>query len=63
MTLSGINGRRGPWYCEGLMPQDRGMLGQAGRSGWVGGGAPLESGRVGKGSGVCGGKTRKGDKI
>ena len=36
---------------------------RAGRQEWVGGGAPLESGRVGKGSGVCGGKTRKGDKI
>ena len=26
-----INGRRGPWYCEGLMPQCRGS-----RSKWVG---------------------------
>ena len=35
-ALSGINGRGGPWSCEGLMPQCRGMLGQFGGSG-VGG--------------------------
>jgi hypothetical protein len=29
--MSGINGRRGPWSCEGSMPQ------WGGRSGWVGG--------------------------
>ena len=29
----GINGRRDPWYCEGLMPQCRGMRGQGSRSG------------------------------
>jgi hypothetical protein len=29
MTLLGINGRRGPWSCEGSMPQHRGMLGQS----------------------------------
>jgi hypothetical protein len=28
--------RRGPWSCEGSMPQYRGMLG----SGWIGGGTP-----------------------
>jgi len=33
MALSGISGRRGPWSCEGLMPQCRGMPGQGGRSG------------------------------
>ena len=27
-ALSGINGRGGPWSCEYLMPQYRGMLGQ-----------------------------------
>ncbi|MGZ7196519.1 hypothetical protein ACXWOC_10060, partial [Streptococcus pyogenes] len=27
-ALSGINDREGPWSCEGLMPQCRGMLGQ-----------------------------------
>jgi hypothetical protein len=26
-ALSGINGREGPWSCEDLMPQYRGMLG------------------------------------
>ena len=36
MALSGINGRRGPWSCEGLMPQCRGMPGQGSGSGWVG---------------------------
>jgi hypothetical protein len=33
IALSGINGRRGPWSWEGLMPQCRGMPGQGGRSG------------------------------
>jgi hypothetical protein len=42
-ALSGINGRGGPWSCEGLVPQGRGMLGQCGRNGWVGGGAPHRS--------------------
>jgi hypothetical protein len=32
-TLSGSNVRGGPWSCEGLMPQYRGMLGWWGRSG------------------------------
>ena len=31
-----INGRRGPWSCEGFMPQYRGMPGPGSRSGWVG---------------------------
>jgi hypothetical protein len=35
-VLSGINGRRYPWSCEGLMPQCRGIREQGGRSGWVG---------------------------
>jgi hypothetical protein len=26
-ALSAINGRRGPWSCEGLMSQCRGMQG------------------------------------
>ena len=30
------NGRRGPWFCEGLMPQCRGMPEPGSRSGWVG---------------------------
>ena len=31
-----INGRRGPWSCEGSMPQYRGMPGPRSGSGWVG---------------------------
>jgi hypothetical protein len=31
-----INGRRGPWSCEGLMLQCRGMPGQGSGSVWVG---------------------------
>jgi hypothetical protein len=27
MALSGINEKRGPWSCEGLIPQYRGMSG------------------------------------
>ena len=35
--LPGINGRRGPWSCEGPMLQCRGMPGQGGGGGgWVG---------------------------
>jgi hypothetical protein len=36
MVLSDINERRGPWFCEGSMPQYRGTPGQGSRSGWVG---------------------------
>jgi hypothetical protein len=35
-ALSGIKGRRGPWSCEGLRPQCRGIRGWGGGSGWVG---------------------------
>jgi hypothetical protein len=31
-----INDRRGPWSCEGSMPQYRGMPGEGSRCGWVG---------------------------
>jgi hypothetical protein len=31
-----INGRRGLWFCEGSMPQCKGMPGPGSRSGWVG---------------------------
>jgi hypothetical protein len=31
-----INERKGPWSCEGCMPQYRGMPGPGSRSGWVG---------------------------
>jgi hypothetical protein len=34
--LVGISGRKGPWSCEGSMPQCRGIQGQGGGSGWVG---------------------------
>jgi hypothetical protein len=40
MALSGINGRRGPWSCEGSMPQYRGIRELESRSGWVSGGIP-----------------------
>ena len=35
MALSGINEKGGPWSCEGLMPQCRGMPGPGSGSGWV----------------------------
>jgi hypothetical protein len=35
-SLWDIDERRGPWFCEGSMPQCRGMLGPGSRSGWVG---------------------------
>jgi hypothetical protein len=34
--MSDIDGRRGPSFCEGCMPQYRGMTGQGSRSGWIG---------------------------
>jgi hypothetical protein len=46
MALSDINGRRGPWSCEGSMPQYRGMPGRGGRSG---GGTLIEAGERGMG--------------
>jgi hypothetical protein len=36
MAYSVINGRRGPWYCEGSMPQGRGIPGSGNRRRWVG---------------------------
>ena len=36
MALSVINRKKGPWSCEGLMPQCRGMSGPESRSEWVG---------------------------
>jgi hypothetical protein len=36
MALLVLNGRRGPWSCEGSMPQCRGMPGPGSWSGWVG---------------------------
>jgi hypothetical protein len=53
--MLGINGRRGSWSCEGLMPQCKGMQGQGGQS-WGhtlieagGGGMEFQRGKSGKG--------------
>jgi hypothetical protein len=35
MALWDINERRGPWSCEGSVPQYRGIPGQGSRSGWL----------------------------
>jgi hypothetical protein len=35
MALSDINRRRGPWSCEGSMPQCREMPEHGNKSGWV----------------------------
>lgn len=35
-VLSGINERRGPLSCEGLMPQFRGIPGWRGKRKWMG---------------------------
>jgi hypothetical protein len=50
--------RRGPWSCEGSMPQYRGMPGLGSRSGQVG-----KQGQEGGDKSFCEGETRKGDKI
>jgi hypothetical protein len=50
-----INGRRGPWSCEGSMPQYRVMPGPGSRSGWVG-----EQGEGGEDRGFSEGKLGKG---
>jgi hypothetical protein len=64
-ALFGIKEREGPWSCEGLMPQCRGMLRQLGRSGWVGGWGSIliEAGAGWKALGSKGGETCKGDNI
>jgi hypothetical protein len=36
MALSGTSGRRGPWYCEGFIPQYRGIPVPGSWSGWIG---------------------------
>jgi hypothetical protein len=46
MALLDINGRRGSWFCEGLMTQCRVMPGQGSGSEWVG--------EQGKGDGIGG---------
>jgi hypothetical protein len=55
MALLDINGKRGPWSCEGLIPQCKGMPGPGSRSEWVG--------EQREGRGVYRGETRKGDNI
>jgi hypothetical protein len=57
MAKLDISGRRGPWVCEGSMPQCRGMPGPGSGSGWAGKQGERE------GMGVFGGETRKGDNI
>jgi hypothetical protein len=52
-----INGRRGPWSCEGSMPQYKGMPGP----GMGVGGLGSQGG--GEGMGIFGGETGKGDNI
>jgi hypothetical protein len=66
--MYGINGSRGPWFCEGLMHQCRGMPGRKGGSvcvcggGWVGE-YPHRSRSRGDGIGSFGGETGKGENI
>jgi hypothetical protein len=50
-----INRRRGPWSCEGSMPQYKGIYGPGSRSGWVG-----EQGEGGEDRGFLEGKLGKG---
>jgi hypothetical protein len=52
MDLLVINGRRGPWFCEGSMPQCRGM------QEWVG-----EHPHRSRGRGILQGERSKGDSI
>jgi hypothetical protein len=56
-SLSVINRRRGPWSCEGSMPQYRGMPGPGNMSGWVGDRRNRDK------IGDFHGETRKGDNI
>jgi hypothetical protein len=53
MALLVINGRRGPWSCEGSVPQYRGMPGPGMGVGGMGS----------RQEGIFGGETRKGDNI
>jgi hypothetical protein len=59
MALSDISGRRGPWSCEGSMPQCRGMAEQGGRMG-MGGAPSWKQGDGEGGRGDLGGKLGKG---
>jgi hypothetical protein len=49
-----VNGRKGPWSCEGSMPQCRGMPGPGSRCEWVG-----EQAVGGRDRGFSEGKPRK----
>jgi hypothetical protein len=55
MALWDINEKRGPWFCEGLMSQCRGMPGPGSGSRWVG-----EQGKGGRVRGFSEGKPGKG---
>ena len=57
LALLGINGRRGPWLCEGLIRQCRGIQGQRVKNGW--GNTSIEAGR-GNVLGVLRGEPGKG---
>ena len=63
MALSGINGRRGPWFCEGLKPHCRGILGRWGGSGQTGGGTPSWGQGEGCDGRVLREETEEGDNI
>jgi hypothetical protein len=51
MALTGISGKRGPWFYEGLKPQCSGKPGQEGGS-RVGGGALSQNQWEGEGIGA-----------
>ena len=51
MAFLGIFGRRGPWFCEGLMLQCRGIPGWGGGSGWIFGGTSSLKQVEGQGNG------------
>jgi hypothetical protein len=53
-----MNGRRGPWFCEGSMPQYRELQGPGSGSGWVG-----EQGEGRRDRGFLEGKLGKGIKF
>jgi len=63
MVLSGINGRKNPWSCEGSMSQCRGLPGQGGRREWVGGWGSALMVAGGKGDGGWEKEFLKGDNI
>jgi hypothetical protein len=63
MALSGINGKRGPWSYEGLMPYCREcQCGEVGVGGWVSEHPHRRGGWGGEGDGIgsFGGRAGKG---